>query len=184
MKTADSVRGEENQSGNKAANSSNHEASAQKEMEAETLPHHKNVMKIWLPKVNQILDSAHQSLKPLESVFLVSIVLTCTILCLYITYSQLELRNQMKLMQEEVSKSKLVTYKWRKKIDGGHQDFSDILKQVKLRLMAHESSISDLRKLLDFSDSHTNTGKSILRIKRESFNDCTFMGLPGPLGMP
>ena len=59
METADLVRGEENYSGNKATDSSNHEASAQKEIEAETFSHHKNVMKRLLPKVNQILDSAH-----------------------------------------------------------------------------------------------------------------------------
>ena len=59
METANLVRGEENQSSNKATDSSNHEASAQKEIEAETLPHHKDLMKSWLPRVNQILDSAH-----------------------------------------------------------------------------------------------------------------------------
>ena len=87
-------------------------------------------------------------------------------------------------MQEEVSNTELVTYKWSRKIDGGDQDVLHILKQVKFKLMAHELSLSDLRKL---SDSLTNTGKSILRTKRQSFNDCTCMGLPGPpgpLGMP
>ena len=69
METADSVKSEENQTGNKAADNSKNEPSAQKEIEAETLPHHKNVMKRWLPRLNQILDSAHQALKPLKSVF-------------------------------------------------------------------------------------------------------------------
>ena len=79
METADSVRGEENQAGNEAAISSNHEASAQKELEAKTLSDHKNMMKWWLLRVNQILDSAYRTCKPLESDFLVSIVLTCAL---------------------------------------------------------------------------------------------------------
>ena len=187
METADPLKVGQNQSDIKAVDSRNNEASRQKE-DTDQHAHLKEVITKWLPKVNQILDSAHRSLRPLESIFLVSVVLCCTVLCLYITHSHLDLCDKMKLFQEEKSRNDRVTYKWRKKIDNSYQEQSDILEQLKLTLLAHETSVSDLKRLwASNSDLHSNTGKSSQRTKREAFSDCACMGLPGPpgpLGMP
>ena len=138
METSDTLKGGQNHPDNKLGDSINHEASKQDEKDQGTLPHPKQVMKGWLPEVNKILDNAHWSLRPLESVFLVSVVLCCIVLCLYVTHSHLQLRDKMKLLQDEVSRNDLVTFKWRRKVDDGRQDHTDILEQLKLTLLTQE----------------------------------------------
>lgn len=45
-----------------------------------------------LHQVDRLLDSAHRTLRPLETLFLVGVVLCCTVLCLYVTHSHLQVR--------------------------------------------------------------------------------------------
>ena len=187
MGTSDTLKGGQNLPDNKLDDSGNHEASKQDGKDLGTLPHPQKVMKGWLPEVNHILDNAHRSLRPLESVFLVSVVLCCTILCLYVTHSHLQLRDNMKLLQEEVSRKESVTYKWRRKVEDGRQDQADILEQLKLTLLTQEALLGDLKSLVDNHDLILSNSQSIVRTKRNAFSDCTCMGLPGPpgpLGMP
>ena len=66
--------------------------------------------------VNRLLDSTYYRLRPLETLFLVSVVLCCTLLCLYVTYSHLQLRDEVRLLQEELSNKDFVSYKWRRKV--------------------------------------------------------------------
>ena len=137
------------------------------------------VMKESVPSVNKILDSTYHRLRPLETLFLVSVVLCCTVLCLYVTYSHLQLRDQVKLMQEELSKDDIVSYKWRRKVDDILQDHQDILLQVKHSLELHESIIKDINN--DGESDHAVT--ALTRTKRNAYrSDCTCIGLPGPPG--
>ena len=137
--------------------------------------------------VSRILDSTYYRLRPLETLFLVSVVLCCTVLCLYVTYSHLQLRDQVKLLQEQLSKDDFVSYKWRRKVDDTLQDHQDILQQVKHSLETHESIIKDLPNEVS---SHQEEEESSLstRVKRDIYrSDCTCIGLPGPpgpMGMP
>ena len=136
-------------------------------------------------EVNKVLDRTYHRLRPLETLFLVSVVLCCTVLCLYVTYSHLQLRDQVKLLQEELSKDDFVSYKWRRKVEDTLQDHQDILQQVKHSLETHESIIRDYPN--EVSNNHQESSLST-RVKRDIYrSDCTCIGLPGPpgpLGMP
>ena len=137
--------------------------------------------------VNRLLDSTYYRLRPLETLFLVSVVLCCTLLCLYVTYSHLQLRDEVRLLQEELSNKDFVSYKWRRKVDDILQDHQDILQQVKNSLEAHESIITDIHDRQE-TVSSDNSVQALTRTKRDIYrSDCTCIGLPGPpgpLGMP
>ena len=85
-------------------------------------------------EVNKVLDRTYHRLRPLETLFLVSVVLCCTVLCLYVTYSHLQLRDQVKQLQEELSKDDFVSYKWRRKVEDTLQDHQDISRSTASRL--------------------------------------------------
>ena len=138
--------------------------------------------------VTRLLDNTYHRLRPLETLFLVSVVLCCTVLCLYVTHSHLQLRDQVKLLQEELSKEDFVSYKWRRKVDDTLQDHQDILQQVKLSLEAHERVITDMHAEAESDNMAASSLTSLTRSKRDIYrSDCTCIGLPGPpgaLGMP
>ena len=56
-----------------------------------------------------VMDSTYRHLRPLETVFLVSVVLCCTVLCLYVTHSHLGLRS-------EVSQDQELSLSWRQSV--------------------------------------------------------------------
>lgn len=143
----------------------------------------KKVVMKYSSSVNRLLDTAYHRLRPLESLFLVSVVLCCTVLCLYVTYSHLQLRDQVKLLQEELGSEDFVSFKWRRKVDDALQDHQDILQQLKLSLESYERMINNNHKGDELEDDLVVT-----RSKRNVYrSDCSCIGLPGPpgpLGMP
>ena len=138
--------------------------------------------------VTRLLDSTFHRLRPLETLFLVSVVLCCTVLCLYVTHSHLQLRDQVRLIQEELNKEQFVSYKWKRKVDDALQDHQDILQQVKLSLETGDQVIADIQAGAAGGDIVTSSLTSLTRSKRDIYrSDCTCIGLPGPpgpLGMP
>ena len=138
--------------------------------------------------VTRLLDSTYHRLRPLETLFLVSVVLTCTVLCLYVTHSHLQLRDEVRLLQEQLNREEFVSYKWKRKVDDTLQDHQDILQQVKLSLETRDKIIADLQAEAESGDIVASSLTSLTRSKRDIYrSDCTCIGLPGPpgpLGMP
>ena len=138
--------------------------------------------------VTRLLDSTYHRLRPLETLFLVSVVLACTVLCLYVTHSHLQLRDEVRLLQEQLNREEFVSYKWKRKVDDTLQDHQDILQQVKLSLETRDQIIADLQAEAESGDIVASSLTSLPRSKRDIYrSDCTCIGLPGPpgpLGMP
>ena len=141
----------------------------------------KKVVSKYRLAVTKLLDTVYHRLRPLESVFLVSVVLCCTVLCLYVTFSHLELRREVQVLQQQLGSEDIVSFKWRRKMEESVQDHADILQQIKLSLEHHEKLINTL----NTDEAHES---QVSRSKRNVFRgDCSCMGLPGPpgpLGMP
>ena len=132
---------------------------------------------------SRLLDSAHQRLRPLETLFLVSVVLCCTVLCLYVTHSHLALSSQVQQLSQGLSQADTVTYKWRRKVEEELQDGQDVLHQVKLAVEAGETELEQLRELVSSLEAGEARSEAQRREKREVYRgDCSCMGLPGPPG--
>ena len=142
-----------------------------KEREKDVMEKEKKNVTVWSVR-SLLLDSAYRQLRPLETVFLVSVVLCCTVLCLYVTHSHLGLRS-------EVSQDQALSHTWRGRLEADLLDYHDVLQQVKLRLDAQESELEELRGLLDQSESSRDKREAYRRDRR---GDCSCMGLPGPPG--
>ena len=67
-----------------------------KEQSDKYVNHKVKYMRKSLMGINNLLDSAYARLRPLETIFLVGVVLCCTTLCLYVTHKHLELQNIVK----------------------------------------------------------------------------------------
>ena len=121
-----------------------------------------------------LVDSTYRHLRPLETVFLVSVVLCCTVLCLYVTHSHLGLRR-------EVSQDQELSLGWRRRMEADLLDYHDVLQQVKIKLESQESELEDLRGLLSNPDSSQREKREAYR-RSERRGECSCMGLPGPPG--
>ena len=68
----------------------------QKDQTDKFVTHRVKYLRKSLLGINNLLDSAYTRLRPLETIFVVGVVLCCTTLCLYVTHKHLELHNIVK----------------------------------------------------------------------------------------
>ena len=65
-------------------------------------PHPVKSIRGSLLGINNLLDSAYSRLRPLETIFIVGVVLCCTTLCLYVTHKHLELQSRVIHLETQV----------------------------------------------------------------------------------
>ena len=53
----------------------------------------------WRPEMELLVDRAHRQLRPLESLFIVCVVLACTTLCIYVTHKHLQLVDRVAVLE-------------------------------------------------------------------------------------
>ena len=132
---------------------------------------------MWGLSLTPILDSAHKRLRPLETLFLVSAVVCCTLLCVYVTHKHLELQATVLDLQEDVHSS-----------SPRHQDAIHSLQST---LRRHEAEIQELTRLLLLRDQQQQQdgppppeGPAVFKQKRDvsGYGSCDCIGLPGPAG--
>ena len=70
-----------------------------KEQSDKFVTHRAKYIRKSLMGINNLLDSAYARLRPLETIFVVGVVLCCTTLCLYVTHKHLELQNIVKTLE-------------------------------------------------------------------------------------
>ncbi len=70
-----------------------------KEQSDKFVTHRAKYVRKSLMGINNLLDSAYARLRPLETIFVVGVVLCCTTLCVYVTHKHLELQNIVKTFE-------------------------------------------------------------------------------------
>ena len=120
--------------------------------------------------VTSILDAAHSRLRPWETLFLVSVVVCCTLLCVYVTHKHLELQDTVRHLQGDYETS--------------HQGSYNSLHSVQSTLRRHEAEIQELKRLLQQQESPLPEGPPVKKQKRDvsGYGSCDCIGLPGPAG--
>ena len=131
----------------------------------------------WRPEMEILVDRAHRQLRPLESLFIVCVVLACTTLCVYVTHKHLQLVDRVGVLEAREEES----MRWRSSVGEELQNWADAVDQMKLSLLRQQEEVAEVRQML----SPVEVIGSSARHKRAA--DCSCMGMPGPpgpLGMP
>ena len=147
--------------------------------------------KVWLnptlfcaTQINSILDRAHRALKPLETVFLVIVVLCCTVLCLYVTSKHLELQRTVSRLQDHISREEGETYTWRERLAVSGRNHDEALEILRTSMLLHEAQISELQTLVSLRRNFSPGSEQVSKQKRDlsRYDQCNCIGLPGPPG--
>ena len=131
----------------------------------------------WRPEMEILVDRAHRQLRPLESLFIVCVVLACTTLCVYVTHKHLQLVDRVGVLEEREEEAT----RWRSSIGDELQNWAEAADQIKLGLLRQQEEVAEVRQML----SPVEATSSSARHKRAA--ECSCMGMPGPpgpLGMP
>ena len=130
----------------------------------------------WRPEMELLVDRAHRQLRPLESLFIVCVVLACTTLCIYVTHKHLQLVDRVAVLEEREEEA----LRWRSRVGGQLQNWADAVDEIKLGMLRQQEEVAEVRQMLSPVGVQPAT-----RHKREA--ECSCMGMPGPpgpLGMP
>ena len=130
----------------------------------------------WRPEMEILVDRAHRQLRPLESLFIVCVVLACTTLCIYVTHKHLQLVDRVVVLEEREEEA----MRWRSSVGEELQNWADAADQIKLGLLRQQEEVSKVRQMVS-PVGVTNSARQ----KRAA--ECSCMGMPGPpgpLGMP
>ena len=136
----------------------------------------KMAKKGWRPEMEILVDRAHRQLRPLESLFIVCVVLACTTLCVYVTHKHLQLVDRVGVLEAREEEG----MRWRSSVGEELQNWADAADQIKLGLLRQQEEVAEVRQMLS-----PVTSSSSGRHKRAA--ECSCMGMPGPpgpLGMP
>ena len=149
----------------------------------------------WWTRVNLALDSTHRTLKPLETLFLVGVVLCCTVLCLYVTHKHLQMQETVRILVEDSSLEQDELYSWRQRSQLSLQQQTETLELLRSSILRHEEQIAELQALVnlksrwDPTDPQENYFKDMKNTyfskqKRDvsRYDQCNCIGLPGPPG--
>ena len=132
----------------------------------------------WQGGVEVVVERAHRTLRPQESLFLVVMVLCCTSLCVYVTTKHLQLVSRVQGLEDREEEAR----GWRRRAGEEARDQGDATQQLKLVLLRQEAEVEELGLLIK---ARQDSLVPLQRAKRATDCGCVGMpGPPGPLGMP
>ena len=132
----------------------------------------------WRRQVRHVLDSTHRSLRPLETVFVVGVVLCCTALCLYVTHKHLALQASFDRLLERIEN------------DDGRQNSAwrhhiRTVDEMRAAVSRHELLLAQIMGGGSGDDNPTVVLEKQKRdVSRYEQSACNCIGLPGPPGPP
>merc|ERR550539_1635965 len=88
----------------------------------------------WRPEMEILVDRAHKQLRPLESLFIVCVVLACTTLCVYVTHKHLQLVDRVGVLEAREEEAT----RWRSSMGDELQNWADAADQIKLGLLRQQ----------------------------------------------
>jgi hypothetical protein len=135
---------------------------------------------VWRRQVQQVVDSAHRSLRPLESLFTVGLVLSCTVLCLYVTHKHLALQAGFDQLTERLAAESRQTAAWRQQAAAEARDQLVMVHQLQAEMSLHMALISRRRESSEVEDATAVGDKQKRDVSR--YDSCNCIGLPGPPG--
>ena len=137
-------------------------------------------------RLQSILDSTHRTLKPLETLFIVSVVLCCTVLCLYVTHKHLEMSATVQRLQGHISREEAATYSWRERLTAAGRDEQETLRLIRETINRHEAMLEELHSLSSLRSRFDQDDQGLTKQKRDlsRYDQCNCVGLPGPPGPP
>ncbi len=139
----------------------------------------------WRRQAQHLLDSAHRSLRPLETLFTVGVVLCCTALCLYVTHKHLQLVGSFEQLAERLVVEGRQTAAWRQQAAMTAREQQAMVDELRGEVSRHSAFFAtwaESTKLDPLAATLDAMEKQKRDVSRYDSSACNCIGLPGPPG--